>query len=156
RTDPTDRSDPPDPSLDLAGWISSYTGEPIPVAEMRAWVESTVDRILSAGLPEGARVLEIGCGTGLLLFRIAPPGSLYHATHLSAVSVNGISSRLAARGLSQVVLEQRAADDWSGIAPGSFDAVIVNSVTQHFPGAAYLRRVVEGAVRAAAPGGFVF
>ena len=152
----TDRTDPSDPSLDLAGWISSYTGEPLPAAEMRAWVESTVDRIFSCGLPEGARVLEIGCGTGMLLFRIAPRCSVYQATDLSAVSLGGVHSRLAARGLSQVVLEQRAADDWTGIAPTSFDAVIINSVTQHFPSAEYLRRVVEGAVHAVSPGGFVF
>ncbi|HEY2739569.1 MAG TPA: amino acid adenylation domain-containing protein, partial [Thermoanaerobaculia bacterium] len=65
RTDRTDSTDLSDSTLDLAGWISSYTGEPLPAAEMRAWVESTVDRILSSGLPEGARVLEIGCGTGM-------------------------------------------------------------------------------------------
>ena len=142
---------------DLAGWISSYTGEPIPAAEMLSWVESTVERIVSCGLKEGARVLEIGCGTGMLLFRIAPRCGVYHATDLSAVSLGAIRDRLAARGLSRVVtLEQRAADDWSGIAPGSFDAVIVNSVTQHFPGAGYLRQVVEGAVSAVGPGGFVF
>jgi len=151
--DPTDLSDP---TLDLAGWISSYTGEPIPASEMLSWVESTVDRILSSGLQDGARVLEIGCGTGMLLFRIAPRCSVYRATDLSAVSLGAIQDRLAARGLSQVVLEQRAADDWTGIEPGSFDAVIVNSVTQHFPGAGYLRRVVEGAVQAVSPGGFVF
>src|SRR6185369_15913991 len=114
------------------------------------------DRIFSCGLPEGARVLEIGCGTGMLLFRIAPRCSVYQATDLSAVSLGGVHSRLAARGLSQVVLEQRAADDWTGIAPTSFDAVIINSVTQHFPSAEYLRRVVEGAVHAVSPGGFVF
>ncbi len=142
---------------DLAGWISSYTGEPIPASEMLSWVESTVARIFSSGLPDGARVLEIGCGTGMLLFRIAPRCGVYRATDLSAVSLGAIQSRLAARGLSQVVtLEQRAADDWTGIAPGSFDAVIINSVTQHFPGAGYLRRVVEGAVQAVGPGGFVF
>ncbi|HEX3528531.1 MAG TPA: amino acid adenylation domain-containing protein [Thermoanaerobaculia bacterium] len=151
------QTDPSDSTLDLAGWISSYTGEPIPAAEMLSWVESTVDRIFSSGLQDGARVLEIGCGTGMLLFRIAPRCSVYHATDLSAVSLGAIQGRLAARGLSQVVaLEQRAADDWTGIAPGSFDAVIINSVTQHFPGAGYLRRVVEGAVQAVGPGGFVF
>jgi amino acid adenylation domain-containing protein/non-ribosomal peptide synthase protein (TIGR01720 family) len=157
RTDRTDPSYPSDSTLDLAGWISSYTGEPIPAAEMRTWVESTVERIVTSGLPEGARVLEIGCGTGMLLFRIAPRCSVYQATDLSAVSLGTIQGRLATRGLSQVVtLEQRAADDWTGIPPGSFDAVIVNSVTQHFPGAGYLRRVVEGAVQAVGPGGFVF
>ncbi|HKH48447.1 MAG TPA: amino acid adenylation domain-containing protein [Thermoanaerobaculia bacterium] len=151
-TDPTDRSD-----LNLAGWNSSYTGEPLPEAEMRAWVEATVERILDQG--EGrrlGRVLEIGCGTGMLLFRIAPRCASYYGTDLSEVSLHSVRRQLAARGLDNVTLAQRAADDWSGIAPGSFDAVILNSVTQHFPGIDYLRRVVEGAVRAVRPGGFLF
>jgi non-ribosomal peptide synthase protein (TIGR01720 family) len=141
-----------DPTLNLAGWTSSYTGEPLPEAEMRAWVESTVERIASRG--KLGRVLEIGCGTGMLLFRLAPLCQSYLATDLSDVALRGIRRQL--RALENVTLDQRAADDWSGIAPGSFDAVILNSVTQHFPGIDYLRRVVEGAVRAVAPGGFVF
>jgi amino acid adenylation domain-containing protein/non-ribosomal peptide synthase protein (TIGR01720 family) len=150
-------AEPADATLNLAGWVSSYTGEPLPEAEMRGWVEATVERILAQG--EGrrlGRVLEIGCGTGMLLFRIALRCLSYHATDLSEVSLHYVRRQLAARGLPAVTLARRAADDWSGIEPGSFDTVILNSVTQHFPGADYLRRVVLGAVRAVAPGGFVF
>ncbi len=38
-----------DPAFNIAGWKSSYTGEPIPADEMRVWVESTVERILAGG-----------------------------------------------------------------------------------------------------------
>jgi acyl-CoA synthetase (AMP-forming)/AMP-acid ligase II len=68
----------PAPEQDLTfntlGWNESYTGLPIPKAEMREWVNSTVDRILSLA---PSRVLEIGCGTGLLLLQIAPHCSQY-------------------------------------------------------------------------------
>src|SRR5262249_32183789 len=59
----------PDHSLNLSGWNSSYTGLPIPTEEMREWVDRTCERILALS---PTRVLDIGCGTGLLLFRIAP------------------------------------------------------------------------------------
>jgi acyl carrier protein len=42
------------------------------------------------------------------------------------------------------------------LAPGSWDAVILNSVVQYFPSVEYLLRVLEGAVRLLAPGGVVF
>ncbi len=58
-----------DPSFNISGWNSSYTGEPIPEDAMREWVDDAVNRVL---LQQPRRVLEIGCGTGLLLFRIAP------------------------------------------------------------------------------------
>ena len=57
-----------DPTFNITGWNSSYTRQPIPSEEMQEWVENTVSRILT-GFPK--RVLEIGCGTGLLLSRIA-------------------------------------------------------------------------------------
>jgi len=61
-------------TFNITGWDSSYTGQPIPAEEMRVWVESTVDRI-KALRPKS--VWEIGCGTGLLLFRVAPGTERY-------------------------------------------------------------------------------
>jgi hypothetical protein len=58
-----------DPTFNIVGWNSSYTERPIPVEQMQDWVNSQVAQILAL---EPKRVLEIGCGTGLLLFRIAP------------------------------------------------------------------------------------
>src|SRR5262249_31618444 len=60
---------PADPTFNIIGWNSSYTGEPIPAPEMREWLGETVDRI-AKWRPE--RILELGCGTGMLLFRLAP------------------------------------------------------------------------------------
>ena len=51
----------PGDDFDLVGWKSSYTGEAIPAAEMRVWVEETVDRIRRL---QPRRALEIGCGSG--------------------------------------------------------------------------------------------
>ncbi len=144
-----------DPTFDIQGWNSSYTGQPIPAEEMREWVDRTVERILAL---RPRRVLEIGCGTGLLLFRVAPHCELYRATDFSRTALDGIWRRMGemALDLPQVELAQAAADDWSGIPPQVFDLVIINSVVQYFPDVSYLLRVLEGAVRAVRPGGSVF
>jgi len=144
-----------DPTFNIQGWNSSYTGEPIPAAEMREWVEGTVERLLA--LPH-RRVLEIGCGTGLLLFRVAPHAERYRGTDFSAVALGAVSRQIEQTGgrFDHVELDRRLADDWSGIEPRSFDLVVLNSVVQYFPSVDYLVRVLEGAVAAAAPGGAVF
>jgi len=142
------------PGFDIVGWNSSYTGEPIPAAEMREWVEDTVAWIAAAA---PRRVLEIGCGTGLLLSRLAPGTDRYLATDLSEQALVA-AGRLVetAPGTGHAELERRAADDFTGVEPGSFDAVILNSVAQYFPSAEYLDRVLEGALQALRPGGTLF
>ncbi|HKR13278.1 MAG TPA: amino acid adenylation domain-containing protein, partial [Pyrinomonadaceae bacterium] len=142
-----------DPSFNISGWNSSYTGEPIPEEEMREWVDDAVQRII-AGQPK--RVLEIGCGTGLLLFRIAPHCEHYLGTDFSPAALNYIREQLPGRALPHVSLSERNADDFTNVEPASFDAVIINSVVQYFPGVDYLMRVLRGAVEAVAPGGFIF
>jgi amino acid adenylation domain-containing protein len=146
------------PLMNFIGWNSSYTGEPIPEEEMREWLSGTVERILSLK-PE--RALEIGCGTGLLLFQVAPHCSQYSAKDFSDQAldyVRGQLDRLRASGsaINSVALEQGTADDFKGIKDGSFDTVILNSIAQYFPSADYLRDVVKGAVSAVAPGGHIF
>jgi SAM-dependent methyltransferase/acyl carrier protein len=141
-------------AFNITGWNSSYTGVPIPAEEMREWVEATVARI-AAHHPR--RVLEIGCGTGLLLARLAPSCEAYVGTDFSGQALAHVRKLMGARkDLSHVTLSQRLADDFSGFAPGCFDTVIINSVTQYLPGIEYLKAVLEGAVAALAPGGRIF
>jgi acyl-CoA synthetase (AMP-forming)/AMP-acid ligase II/aryl carrier-like protein len=143
-----------DPTFAITGWNSSYTGRPIPEEEMREWVERTVERILALG---PRRVLEIGCGTGLLLSRIAPVCERYVATDFSGTALRHVRERiLTGSSWKSVELLQRTAEEFEGIGEGEFDLVILNSVVQYFPGVDYLVRVLKGAVRATRPGGCLF
>src|SRR5205085_11679692 len=56
------------------GWNSSYTRKPIPAEEMQEWLQTTVADILSL---EPKCVYEVGCGTGMLLMKIAPSCTKY-------------------------------------------------------------------------------
>ncbi len=143
---------PRDPLLNVAGWASSYTGRAIREGEMREWVERTVERLLER---LGERVLEIGCGTGMLLLRVAPHCAEYVAVDFSAEALGYVRSHLDALGLKNVTLVEAAADRLEGIT-GGFDLVILNSVTQYFPSLGYLLRVLESAVASLAPGGRIF
>jgi amino acid adenylation domain-containing protein len=141
-----------EPSFNISGWNNSYTGEPIPAADMREWVDDAVERVLAQ---KPRRVLEIGCGTGLMLFRIAPHCKRYFATDFSPAALSYIREQLGDVS-PHVSLSERNADDFTGLEPASWDAVIINSVVQYFPGVDYLMRVLRGAVDAVAPGGSVF
>src|SRR6266849_315704 len=140
----------PDPEFNITGWSSTYTGQPIPAGEMREWLHHTVARILQL---KPKRVLEIGCGTGLLLFRIAPEVEHYHGIDFSEPALAYLRSHLK---MPNVTLERRLADELRGIEAGVFDLVILNSVVQYFPGLEYFVRVLQGAINILAPGGHIF
>ncbi|MBD2294779.1 amino acid adenylation domain-containing protein [Anabaena sphaerica FACHB-251] len=142
-----------DPELNIVGWNSSYTNQPIPVEQMREWVDNQVEQILAL---QPKRVLEIGCGTGLILFRVAPHCTKYWGTDFSSVSLHYIQQQLEKQEMPQVKLYQQMATDFEKVETAAFDAVILNSVVQYFPTIDYLISVLEGAVKATAPGGFIF
>ncbi|HYX25073.1 MAG TPA: amino acid adenylation domain-containing protein, partial [Thermoanaerobaculia bacterium] len=147
-----------DPTFNVIGWNSSYTGLPLAATEMADWLEDTVGRIAAL---QPRRVLEIGCGTGMILFRIAPHCELYTGTDVSAQALGYVERQLgrldpAQLDRSRVQLLQRPAEQLAGLAADSFDTVILNSVAQYFPSADYLAEVVARAVAVVRPGGAVF
>ncbi len=97
-----------DPAFNTSGWNSSYTGEPISSLEMSEWLGHTIDRISALG---AQRLLEVGCGTGLLLFRLAPHCQRYVATDFSQVALDNIARGLSARALPSVELVRAGADE---------------------------------------------
>jgi SAM-dependent methyltransferase len=139
-----------DPQLNLAGWASSYTGLPIPAGDMREWVEATVGRILSC---RPLRVLEIGCGTGMLLLRVAPECESYTAIDFAPRALAYTGAQAQAAGLTNVRLLEGQAHDLPLAERERFDLVILNSVIQYFPDAHYLLEVALGAGRRLVPGG---
>lgn len=144
-----------DPTTNFVGWNSSATGQPIPPEEMREWLDQGVERILRW---KPQRLLEIGCGLGLLLFRVAPRARSYLGTDFSSAAIEYVRRHATRKriGRAQIRLRQQLAEDFTGIEPRSFDLVILNSIIQYFPGVDYLLRVLEGAARVTADGGRIF
>ncbi len=150
--DETYQSAPGDPTF--AGWNSSYTGEPISEEEMREWRARTVERITALG---PRRMLEIGCGNGLVLSELAPACEVYRATDVSASAISALRSWLATKiGMAHVELAQREANDFRALETGCVDTIVLNSVVQYFPDADYLLEVLEKAVGLLATEGRVF
>lgn len=142
-----------DPLFNTVGWNSSYTGQPIAPDEMREQVEHTTARIMRFA---PRRVLEIGCGTGLILFQVAPSCAAYVGTDFSPVALAHVRAQTARLGLTHVELLEQTAADFARFAAGTFDTVVLNSVVQYFPNAEYLYRVLAGATRVLTPGGRIF
>jgi len=140
-------------ALDTAGWLSSATGSPFSAEEIEEHVSNSEERVLALN-PQN--VLDIGCGLGLLLFRLAGRSMRYCATDFSAASLDRIEQKLAKMEVKNVTLLCRPASDFSGFETGSFDTVVLNSVVQYFPDVNYLFEVLDGVFRILQPGGAIF
>jgi SAM-dependent methyltransferase len=130
----------------IAGWAGASDIE----QQVTEWIDATAARIRKYG---PRRIFEIGCGTGQILSRFAADAECYWAADISKVAIEALQK---AHPLPQVKLFHRPADDFSGIPDGYFDTVVINSVAQYFPDAAYLARVLQGAAKSLKPGGRIF
>ncbi|MEV2271949.1 class I SAM-dependent methyltransferase [Nonomuraea africana] len=144
------------PGLDLSGWRATDTGEPLPAEHMAEWADRTAELVLRH---RPSRVLELGCGTGMLLHRLHPHLKGYVGTDIAEPVV----ARLDGLGLPGVKVVRAAAHEINGEAVRAAlagfgerpDCVLLNSVTQCFPSVEYLAAVLRDAIDAVAPGGVV-
>ncbi|MEU8268265.1 amino acid adenylation domain-containing protein [Sphaerisporangium sp. NPDC049002] len=138
--------------LNIVGWNSSYTGEPIPEPEMREWIDGTVGLIQEL---RPKRLLEIGCGTGLLLYRYADACEAVHAVDISASALAGVGAGVRRRGWSHVTLAQGDALSVTALAGMRFDTVVLNSVVQYFPNRQYLQEAIARILPLVEDGGHI-
>lgn len=143
----------PEARFNTAGWNDSATGMPIPAEQMLEWLDNTESRIRSLA---PRRVLEIGCGSGMLLYRLMPHVEHYTGADISLHALETIRSQLTVQEAVRVSLLHRPAHDLSCVPDASCDTVILNSVAQYFPDAAYLADVLKRAGEIVCDGGRIF
>ena len=142
-----------DPTFNTAGLRSSYDGKPIAEPALREIFENTCERIRAL---RPKRILDLGCGSGLVLFRLAPQCERYVGVDFSHQAIGNLRRETGRLGLTGVRLLEQAVDDPSHIEAGGFDVVVLNTIVQYFPDVDYLEAVLDNALRALRPGGTVF
>lgn len=138
---------------DATGWVSRCTRSPFNPLELREAIDETVLRIKSLA---PRRVLEIGCGTGLVLRGLASACEAYTATDLSPDAVRRLRLRLAESSMDGVELYELPAHEIGKLPPASYDTVVLDAVVQCFPSAEYLLAVLQQAIERIMPTGRIF
>lgn len=126
---------------------ASQTWDPQSYMAHAAYVPAYGEEVLALLDPkEGERVLDLGCGEGVLTEKIAAVGAEVTGVDASAPQVDAAR----ARGLDAHVMGGEALDFGETLKPGSFDAVFSNAALHWIPNA---EAVVRGVARALKPGG---
>ncbi|CAM3824433.1 MULTISPECIES: non-ribosomal peptide synthetase [Flavobacterium] len=131
--------------FNIIGWNSSYSGEEIAESEMKVWVDTTVHRILEL---KPQKVLEIGCGTGLLVSKIASHVKDYTGTDISKTGLDYIEKYIQPNlpKSNKLKLFKQEANDFHNLDQQSYDMIIINSVAQYFGNYMYFIEVIKKAV----------
>ena len=137
--------------FNISGWINSATGLPYSVQEMQAWVRETLSRLNV--LPHES-ILDIGCGTGLLLFPLMNDCQRYTGTDFSSNALAYIRKHIPPLKAHKVKLIQANADELVFDKP--FNLVILNSVVQYFSSEDYLIGVIKNALKVTQRNGKIF
>lgn len=133
---------------------SSRRGDDAAKEQARFDAERHPEKLVAAlGIGPGARVADIGAGSGLLtvhLARAVRPNGKVVATDIDGAVLDLLQSRLAAAGLSDLVERRVVAADQPELEAGSYDAILLAEVDHYFTDeVAWLR----DAAKALKPGG---
>lgn len=130
---------------DFIGWSSMYDGREIDKGEMNDWLDDTINTILKGG--SAGHVLEIGTGSGMMLFNLANHGlESYIGVEPSARAVDFAAKTakcLPALADKVHVFKGTAEDILRLDKPISPSLAIMNSVIQYFPSQDYLFNIIQ-------------
>jgi amino acid adenylation domain-containing protein len=124
------------------GWVSSYTGELLSKAEMEEYGNNILVKLRPL-LHKKMRVLEIGCASGISMYRIAPEVGYYCGTDISTTIIAKNQKKLKQEGHQNISLYCVPAHEIDKIEEKNFDLVIINSVIQDFYSHHYLGMVIN-------------
>ena len=101
-----------------------------------------------AGVSKGKRVLDVGCGTGVMIPRYLARG----ASSVTAVDISPKMAAIAKGKFSEENVRVLCADVETEIFPGNFDCIVMYNAFPHFPDPDRIVRILSDKL---APGGIL-
>ncbi|MEJ8546225.1 amino acid adenylation domain-containing protein [Brevibacillus borstelensis] len=139
-----------------SGWVSSYTGEHFSKLEMEEYSQNVLQKI-KPFLHRNSTVLEIGCGSGITLFNLAPYVRKCVGTDLSNKIIEKNIRFAKEQGFTHMDFQSMEAHNIDQVnSREKFDVIILNSVIHCFNGHNYLRQVIKKAISLLANDGILF
>ena len=136
------------------GWKNSYNAEKF-TREMMDEYAANAYLKLKPYLNKSKKVLEIGCASGITMYKVAPEVKSYYGTDLSDSIIKYNQNKCAVEEIDNIQLKCLGADEIDQLNE-KFDIVIINSVIQAFNGLNYLRRIIAKACDALNDNGIIF
>ncbi|KAG0157832.1 hypothetical protein PDIDSM_5342 [Penicillium digitatum] len=133
---------------DFIGRTSMYNGNQMDNVELNEWLEDTIATIRSSG--STANILELGSGSGMILFNLANGLHSYVGLDPSEKAVDFVCSTVKSipQLAERVYNIKGTADNINSLGvPISANMVIVNSVAQYFPSLDYLLKIIDDLVQ---------
>lgn len=146
-------------AIEVSGWKDAWTGKWLSREIMDDYTDSVAGRVfagLEGGVDEAcANILEAGCGSGLVMRKIAPRCGRYFGVDLAPSAVRRAARDAEEMGLTNTRFRALTAQNIGELARDDerWDAVLFSSVVQSFPDLGYLERVLDSAIRLLGPNG---
>lgn len=152
-----------DPTLNWSGYIDTYSRKPHIEPVIKEWVEWSCEQVSRHfGERDSSKqvITELGCGNGMLLFRLAPHSQQgkYVGTDISSTALDYVQRMSLNTEYSSLNIKtaQLAAHEIMKVSEEKEnDMVLCNGVTMYFPSAEYLLNCMKIAAHATRSDGFV-
>ena len=138
-----------------SGWKNSKTREWFSDEEMRESVNNTYTKLLPY-LNKETKVMEIGVGSGLICEAVAPDVKEYIGIDISDQTLSITEKRLTDKGIKNIAFFKNEAVNVNSKGFKDIDLIIMNSVSQCFPGYNYFIQTIENALSCMSDQGIIF
>lgn len=135
------------------GWRSSYDGSLFSKEEMQEYADDVYIKLKPYLNKSKTVVLEIGCASGITMYRIVPHVKEYIGTDMASVNLEKNAMFNEQNNIQNVTLKQCRADEIDTLPISGVDIVIMNSVIQYFYDTGYLIDVICKAMNIMSNGG---
>ena len=118
--------------IEAGGWRNSYDGKLFSDEEMQEFAADVYIKLKPYLNSTSTSVLEIGCASGITMFKIAPYVKRYIGSDMSQVNLNRNQEKIIRENIDNIHIVNCKADKINIFQNEKIDIIIMNSVCQYF------------------------